>query len=176
MVSRTAAVADSSPCLAYSAIYVDLNRLGIVVLLQRLVVGLGEAAFALLVHADGHGRGEYAHALVEANNFLLVQPQDGGIELLVASTVLRLLSSLERRWRILARCQGHCRLAEGFGQGSPGGGDQQVLAPGPLGQEFQQELQNPAGVVRPELGAVRDLVPFLSQADLDGVSACVFVS
>ena len=61
--------------------HVDLQHLTFVVEPEWFEVGVGEAASLLLLReADGHGRTEYRQTLVEADDLLLVQPQEGAVQ------------------------------------------------------------------------------------------------
>ena len=57
----------------------DLQDLPLLMKGERLEVGLGEDAPVSLLHADGHGRTEHRQSLVEADDLLLVQPQQDAV-------------------------------------------------------------------------------------------------
>ena len=115
--------------------YVDLDSLGVVVVLQGLVVGVGEMA-AFLLQPDGHGRGEDAEAPVEPDDLLVVQPEHRVVE----PVVHRLpVASVGPVVSVLAPGQGLREVA-------PGGVDHEVLAPDSLGELGEEKLQDAVGV------------------------------
>ena len=58
---------------------VNLEHLVLVMELERCEVGVGEAAL-FLTQTDGHGGAEYGQSLIEADDFLFVQPQQGTVQ------------------------------------------------------------------------------------------------
>ena len=58
---------------------VNLEHLVLVMELERCEVGVSEAAL-FLTQTDGHGGAEYGQSLIEADDFLFVQPQQGTVQ------------------------------------------------------------------------------------------------
>ena len=76
---------------------VDLPYLPFVVQPERFEVGVGEAAPRFFVpEPDGHGGAKHREALVEADDFLFVQPEQGAVQELLR--ILDPARSAPGRW------------------------------------------------------------------------------
>ena len=124
---------------------VNLRHLLLVVLLQGFEVAGGELGVALL-QPDGHGRPEHGKALVQPDNLLVVEPQEGLLQRVV--DVFGALGEI------------HTTL-ESLGELSHGGLGQQVRPPGLERKLPQQVTQDGAGGAPAALGVLLHLLPVL---------------
>ena len=134
---------------------VDLQDLLVIVHLQGGIVRLLEAAPSRL-QADGHGRPEDGEPFVQPYDLLVVEPQE---------------SLVQQSFHVPDPGAQQGLGIERAGQLTHGGLDQQVGAPGALGQSGQKVLQDCAGGLTPDFGGPLEGAPFLHQGDLDGLVA-----
>ena len=98
--------------------HVNLEHLLVVVELKGPEVGLGESP-SFLLQADGHSRTKHRQALVQPDDILLVQPQQGPVPQLIGVPYLAAQAAV---------------LPDGCQELAQGRFRQQVGAPGPTGQ------------------------------------------
>ena len=132
---------------------VDLPHLVFVVDLKRPEVGVLETA-PILDQADGHGRAEYGQTLVESDDLLLVQPQQGAVQELV---------------RVLDPVRQLQVGSDGIQQVAERGLSQQIRAPAAQWQLAQQVVEQAVGCVAAQLRGFRQQLPVALQRHLHGL-------
>ena len=128
---------------------VDLERLLIVVDLQRFQVGPLEAIAARL-QPDGHGRPEHGHSPVETYHLLVVEPEQG---------LLQEAVHVDGPVQQLAEIQAVSQL-------SYGGLNQEVRAADIVGQLGKEMLEHGFRGLAPGLRTSQDGAPVLEEGDL----------